>query len=497
MAHPGTPQPQTVIPRGPHAAPPVLPEAHVPGADPLVLSGTVGPARADKLDTAFRKAREALAGRRIIDVNSTMNGGGVAEMLHRLQRYSRGAGLDARWFTMRGDPAFFALTKQLHHFLHGVNASGPPLDRAGTEHYAAVCEVNARALLRAIRPGDVVTLHDPQAAGLVAHLRLAGARVVWRCHIGTDHPNPYTDRAWAFLQPWLEMADAYVFSREQYVPGWLAGRRVAVIRPSIDPLSAKNRPLAPSTAAAILRRVGLRAPADRDDGPAIYRRGDGSVGRVRRNPTSLYSASPPPADAPLIVQVSRWDPLKDMASVLTSFAEADGSLDGAHLALVGPDVTGVTDDPEGGQVFAECVALWQRLPDRVRTRVHLACLPMADSEENAVIVNALQCSAAVVTQKSLAEGFGLTVTEAMWKGRAVVASAVGGIRDQIEHGVHGILLDDPRDSVSFAAHTSRLVGDHGLAGALGAGARRRVQENFLDDRQLLQQTSLYRKVARL
>ncbi|MES4891034.1 glycosyltransferase [Streptomyces sp. NPDC096012] len=496
MAYIGTPQPLTVHPQGPNAAPPALPEAHVTGADPILLGGTVGAARAGELDTAFHNVREALAGRRIIDVNSTMNGGGVAEMLHRLQRYSRGAGLDARWFTMRGDPAFFALTKQLHHFLHGADASGPPLDRAGAEHYAAVCEANARALLGAVRPGDVVTLHDPQAAGLVAHLRRAGARVVWRCHVGTDDPNLYTDRAWAFLRPWLETADAYVFSREQYVPGWLAGRPVAVIRPSIDPLSAKNRPLAPSAAAAILSRIGLRAPADRD-GPAIYRRGDGSVGRVRRDPTCLYSASPPPADAPLIVQVSRWDPLKDMAGVLTSFAEAGGSLDGAHLALVGPDVTGVTDDPEGGRVFAECAALWHRLPDRVRTRAHLACLPMADTEENAVIVNALQCSAAVVTQKSLAEGFGLTVTEAMWKGRPVVASAVGGIRDQIEHGVDGILLDDPRDSVSFAAQTSSLVGDHCLAGALGAGARRRVRENFLDDRQLLQQTSLYRNVARV
>ncbi|MFJ5515752.1 glycosyltransferase [Streptomyces griseoluteus] len=497
MAYTGTPQPLTVHPRGPNA-PPALPEARVTGADPLLLGSAVGPVRAAELDAAFHELREALAGRRIIDVNSTMNGGGVAEMLHRLQRYSRGAGLDAHWFTMRGDPAFFALTKQLHHFLHGADASGPPIDRAGAEHYAAVCEANAHALLDVVRPGDVVTLHDPQAAGLVPHLRRAGARVVWRCHVGADDQNLHTARAWAFLRPWLETADAYVFSREQYVPGWLAGRRVAVIRPSIDPLSAKNRPLEPSAAAAILSRIGLRAPADGDgDGPPIYRRGDGSVGRVRRDPTCLCSASPPPADAPLVVQVSRWDPLKDMAGVLTSFAEAGGSLDGVHLALVGPDVSGVTDDPEGGRVFAECAALWHRLPDRVRTRAHLACLPMADTEENAVIVNALQCSAAAVTQKSLAEGFGLTVTEAMWKGRPVVASAVGGIRDQIEHGVHGILLDDPRDGVSFAAQTSSLVGDHRLAGALGAGARRRVRENFLDDRQLLQQTSLYRNVARV
>ncbi|MFE7892782.1 glycosyltransferase [Streptomyces sp. NPDC057412] len=494
MAYIGTPQTLTVPRQGSNGAPPALPEAAVTGADPLLLSDAIGPARAGVLDTALHRSSEVLAGRRIIDVNSTLNGGGVAEMLHRLQRYSRGAGLDARWFTLRGDPTFFALTKQLHHFLHGADGSGPPLDRSGAEHYAAVCGANARALLRAVRPGDVVTLHDPQTAGLVAHLRRAGARVIWRCHVGTDDPNPYTDRAWAFLRPWLETADAYVFSRERYVPGWLAGRRVAVIQPSIDPLSAKNRPLASPAAAAILSRVGLRAPAD-GDGPALYRRGDGSVGRIRRAPTRLCSASPPPADAPLILQGSRWDPLKDMVGVLASFAEAGGSLDGAHLALVGPDVTGVTDDPEGGRVYAECEALWHRLSDRVRTRAHLACLPMADAEENAVIVNALQRSASVVTQKSLAEGFGLTVTEAMWKGSPVVASAVGGIRDQIVHGVNGVLLDDPSDGMSFAAHASGLVGDRHRAGALGAGARHRVRENFLDDRQLLQQTSLYRSVA--
>ncbi|MER7663575.1 glycosyltransferase [Streptomyces sp. NPDC096193] len=366
---------------------------------------------------------------------------------------------------------------------------------AGARHYAAVCEANARTLLSAVRPGDVVTLHDPQAAGLVTHLQRAGARVIWRCHVGTDARNGYTERAWAFLRPWLETADAYVFSRAQYVPGWLAGRPVAVIRPSIDPLSARNRPLAPSTASAILSRIGLRAPADRD-GPAIYRRGDGSMGRIQRDPTCVCSASLPPADAPLIVQVSRWDPLKDMAGVLTSFADAGGGLDSTHLALVGPDVHGVVDDPESGRVFAECAALWHRLADRVRIRAHLACLPMADAEENAMIVNAVQRSAAVVSQKSLAEGFGLTVTEAMWKGRPVIASAGGGIRDQMEHGLHGILLDDPRDGASFAAQTSSPVADRYLANALGAGARRRVREGFLDDRQLLQQTSLYRDVAR-
>ncbi|GGL62307.1 trehalose synthase [Streptomyces fumigatiscleroticus] len=471
-----------------------LPETRIAAAPPSLLGSTIGARRAAVLDTAVGDLRGMLAARRVVDVNSTPAGGGVAEMLYRLVRYSRGAGIDARWFTIEADAPFFALTKRLHHLLHGSWADGPDLGHGAAAHYADVSEANARALLRSVRPGDLVTLHDPQVAGLVAPLRRAGVRVVWRCHIGTDTHNACTDRAWAFLGPFLEDADAFVFSRAQYVPRHLAGRRVFVIQPSIDPLSSKNRPMDPSAAAAIVQRIGLRAGAG-GDGPPAYRRGDGSLGVVRRDPVCLHSTAPPPPEAPLVVQVSRWDPLKDMAGVMASFA--DGSLDGAHLALVGPDVTGVTDDPEGSRVFGQCVELWRALPARARARVHLACLPMDDAEENAAMVNALQRQAAVVTQKSLAEGFGLTVTEAMWKGRPVVASAVGGIRDQIEHGVHGLLLDDPRDRVAFATHTAGLVGDRTRACSLGAGAHSRAREHFLDDRQLLEQAALYRTVAAL
>lgn len=488
---PATGEPAVSVAEGP-----TLREADIEPADPALLSDTIGAERTTGLQTAALDLRERLAGRRIVDVNSTLTGGGVAEMLYRLLRYNRGAGIDARWFTIEADPEYFALTKRLHHLLHGADAPGPALDREAITHYAAIGELNARALLRSVRSGDLVTLHDPQTAGLTAPLREAGVRVVWRCHIGTDAHNRHTDQAWAFLRPFLEPADAYVFSRAQYVPEWLGDRQVAVIQPSIDPLSAKNRPVDTDTAAAIVSRIGLRAPVDGHH-PAVYRRGDGSSGAILQGPTILHSEGPPPVDAPLVVQVSRWDPLKDMAGVLNSFADANGLLDGAHLALVGPDVTGVSDDPEGARVFEQCAGLWHALPERIRTRVHLACLALDDPEENAVIVNALQRQASVITQKSLAEGFGLTVTEAMWKGRPVVASAVGGIRDQIEHGVHGILLDDPNDRADFAVQTGCLVHDAERAGALGVEARRRAHEYFLDDRQLLQQAAFQRYIAAL
>jgi trehalose synthase len=151
----------------------------------------------------------------------------------------------------------------------------------------------------------------------------------------------------------------------------------------------------------------------------------------------------------------------------------------ADLVLAGPAVEGVADDPEGQQTLAETVAAWGRLPPAARRRVHLACLPMDDLEENAAVVNALQRHAAVVVQKSLREGFGLTVTEAMWKGRAVVASKLGGVRKQIEDGVSGLLLEDPSDLAAFGALVRRALGDAALAGRLGRAAYRRARQRFL------------------
>jgi trehalose synthase len=181
----------------------------------------------------------------------------------------------------------------------------------------------------------------------------------------------------------------------------------------------------------------------------------------------------------VVLQVSRWDRLKDMQGVLTGFArQLDQMPETAHLMLVGPDVSGVADDPEGAEVFEECMAAWRVLPAPARNRVHLCSLPMDDVDENAHLVNALQRHAAVVVQKSLVEGFGLTVTEPMWKERPVVASAVGGILDQIEDGRTGWLLPDPTDLA-------------GLGETLGTAAQARVQDRFLGDRHLIQYVELF------
>jgi trehalose synthase len=181
-----------------------------------------------------------------------------------------------------------------------------------------------------------------------------------------------------------------------------------------------------------------------------------------------------------------------MPGVLRGFTDALDSLPSdVHLALVGPEASGVSDDPEGAAVFDECTSLWERLPVDVQRRVHLMSLPMDDVDENAHLVNALQRHASVVVQKSLVEGFGLTVTEAMWKGRPVIASAVGGIQDQIVDGVHGLLLEDPTDLQALGAALERVFGDDAFAAKLGEAARERVEDSFLGDRHLIQYVELF------
>jgi trehalose synthase len=198
-------------------------------------------------------------------------------------------------------------------------------------------------------------------------------------------------------------------------------------------------------------------------------------------------------DARLLTQVSRWDRLKDPAGIVEAFARHIAGETDAHLVLAGPDVTAVADDPEGSDVFAEVRARREQLPAAVRARVHLALLPMHDAEENAAIVNALQRRSDVICQKSLAEGFGLTVAEAMWKARPVVASRVGGIQDQIIDGVTGVLVD-PSDLASFGAAVSGLFNDPAHAAMLGTQANARVREVFLGPRHLAQYVELFERV---
>jgi trehalose synthase len=208
----------------------------------------------------------------------------------------------------------------------------------------------------------------------------------------------------------------------------------------------------------------------------------------------MIQDEPVPRGVPIVLQVSRWDPLKDPKGVLQGFIRHVPDRLGAHLVLAGPAATSVSDDPESEQVLQQVRRAAAALPRRARARLHLACLPMDDLEENGAMVNALQRRADVIVQKSLAEGFGLTVAEAMWKARPVLASRVGGIQDQITHDNSGLLLDDPTDLAAFGRATATLLEDHERAERLGREAHERVRQDYLAPRRLTQELDLIQRL---
>lgn len=449
----------------------------------------IGTERLARLLGAADAFRHQLGGRTIWNVNSTAVGGGVAEMLQVLDGYALDLGIPVRWLVIAGDAEFFVLTKRLHNQIHG-EAAGGPLTAAQAAHYGRMLAANTVELLHQIKPGDLVLLHDPQTAGLVPALIQAGARVAWRCHIGVDWRNDATRSAWSFLRAYLAGAEGYVFSRREYVPDWVPDARVAIIPPSIDPFSPKNQMLGADQVRAILATIGVLDGSARNGAAPDFTRSDGSHGSVTGIAAVTGEERPGPDD-PLVVQVSRWDQLKDMPAVMRGFAEYVAPACDGYLVLAGPAVTGVTDDPEGAAVYGDCLLQWQDLPDAARRRILLVTLPLDDSDENAAMVNALQRHAAVIVQKSLAEGFGLTVAEGMWKGRPVVGSAVGGIMDQIAPGT-GILLRDPRDLPAFGQAVGSLLRDPAMADQMGRNAHAYISEHYVGDVHLLRYERLFR-----
>jgi trehalose synthase len=408
--------------------------------------------------TALHDLAAAADGRVVWNVNSTGRGGGVAELLGALIPYDMAAGVDERWVVIEGSPEFFAVTKKIHTLLHGVAPDGGRLSTDERRVYEETLAPNASALLEVMSRGDVALLHDPQTAGLVPALTEHGIKVVWRCHIGVDEPDATVRETWRVLSPYLSTASAVVFSREAYVWEGCDRSRVRIIAPCIDPFTSKNRDLGDEEVRSVLAQARVIEPV--------------------------------PASARFVMQVSRWDRLKDPVGVLRMFAHHVAQFADGWLVLAGPQVTSVADDPEQPEILAEVQAAMETFDRTVRDRIVIAQIPMRDLEANALIVNALQRRASVVLQKSVAEGFGLTVAEAMWKSRPVVASRVGGIEDQIQNGKNGLLIDDPMDLPAFGSAVVSLLADPQRAAELGRRARERVISDFLAPRHLVQQAEL-------
>ncbi|MFI5843807.1 glycosyltransferase [Catenuloplanes sp. NPDC051500] len=382
-------------------------------------------------------------------MNATATGGGVAEMLRGLVPFQHAA-----WAVIAGTDEFYAVTKYLHHLLHGQADPGRLDDPAPLATYRATLAPQTGWFARFLSPGDVVVLHDPQTLGLAPAVKATGARVVWHCHIGAEvAPERGPGAVWRAFDTELAAVDAVITTLPRYAPPHVRDRHT--IEPAIDLTSPKNRDLTEERVADVLAGIGL------------------TTGRPSAGVTVLQD-EPLPRHARVVLQVSRWDPLKDMPGVVRAAA---GLPDDVHLVLAGTDPTKIPDDPEGLAVFTEVRALVAALPDADRRRVHLVANAEPDPEQNALVVNALQRRADVVLQKSLQEGFGLTVVEAMVKGRAVVASNVGGLRLQITDGVNGLLVD-PADLDGVRAALRRLLDDPALRRTLGERARAGVLERY-------------------
>jgi len=379
----------------------------------------------------LQKAAARLRGARVLHVNATPYGGGVSELLRSTVPLMNDLGIVAHWKIIRGDERFFEVTKKIHNGLQGGTQALTESDR---ETYLGTSRRNAELLDGHY---DFVFLHDPQPAGVLGLLPARTGRWVWRCHIDTSAPNP---AVWAFLRDHLNGFDAAVFTMAEFVPPDLPVGRVEIIPPAIDPLSPKNMPLHVDTARRVLEWIGIEL------------------------------------DRPLVTQISRFDPWKDPLGVIEAYRLIRREIPDLQLALVG---SMALDDPEGWQIYATITEQAGGDPG-----IHVFTnLTGAGNVE----VNAFQRLSNVVIQKSLREGFGLVVSEALWKGTPVVAGRAGGIPLQMADGTGGILVDTVEQC---ATATLSLLKDRERARQLGETGQERVKQLFLIPRLVLNELNL-------
>ncbi|MGH7750708.1 MAG: glycosyltransferase, partial [Candidatus Dormibacteria bacterium] len=302
-----------------------------------VPSGVRSPARlldlltgvpAEQFRRALGLASDLFAGRVVWNVNSTASGGGVAEMLQSIVPYARGAGVDTRWVVISGSDEFFRITKRLHNRLHGADGDGGELGARERDEYLAVLRTNADRLLQRVQRDDAVVLHDPQTAGMIPLLQQAGHLVVWRCHVGVLDPNDRVREAWDFLRPDVIRADAYIFSTRGFVWDGLDPARLTIVPPSIDPFAPKNSELSGEQQRAILVNAGLMS-GNADPASAVFTRLDGTPSPVVHR-SEVTEIAPLQESTPLVLQVSRWDRLKDPRGVLDGFVEYCAPATDAH-----------------------------------------------------------------------------------------------------------------------------------------------------------------------
>ena len=379
----------------------------------------------------LRSQAAGLRGARVLHINSTAYGGGVAELLRSHIPLLQSLGIDAEWRIIRGDDAFFTLTKGFHNALQGGQYH---LDDRAKEMYLANNSRNARYLTGDY---DYIIVHDPQPAAMKLLYGPNHAKWVWRCHIDTSNPDP---KVWNFLKPYVETYDGLIFTMEQYVSPDLPREKVSIIPPAIDPLSPKNIPLPQELCRKIVGWVGIST------------------------------------ERPLIAQVSRFDPWKDPLGVIEVYRNVKEHVPGLQLAMLGHLAM---DDPQGWDMYEQVLMASRDDPD-----IYLFTNFTAASS---IEVNAFQHHADVVIQKSIREGFGLVVAEALWKGTPVVAGKAGGIPLQLEDGKGGFLVESIEECSEKVLY---LLRNPQQARRMGLKGRQHVRSHFLTPRLLSDELAL-------
>lgn len=392
------------------------------------------PVVGDDVIDRLREQAKPLRGARVVHVNATAYGGGVAEILQTLVPLMRDVGLDAHWQVIEGTDAFFNVTKAMHNGLQGMDLPFTKEMQAVWERYN---RINAKKF---VDDFDLVVVHDPQPAGLCRFTEHQGdRRWIWRCHIDTSTPDA---RYWDFLAPLIADHPSSIFTMKQYIGPGIDAKTVTIIPPSIDPLSPKNTPMDAPEADAAVRGYGLDP------------------------------------QRPLLVQVSRFDPWKDPLGVIDAYREVKQAVPEAQLALVG---SMAPDDPEGWDYYDRTL---RRAGEDFDIRVLHNFHGVGNRE-----VNAFQTAADVVIQKSTREGFGLVVTEALWKGKPVIGGRVGGIPLQIVDGQTGYLVDD---AAGCAQRAIALLSNPTESKRMGQAAVEHVRQHFLSTRHLADYLTLFR-----
>ena len=381
----------------------------------------------------YRKSRKIYS-KYILNVNSTYQGGGVAEMLSSLVPLMNNTGLDVDWRILHGNPDFFTVTKKFHNALQGAEINLTDLKKN------LYVKTNEDFSIYTHIKHDAVIIHDPQPLPLIIFYKKRQPWI-WRCHIDLTAPNP---DVWNYLKTFILRYDVVIISDKEYRHNDLPVEQ-RVIMPAIDPLSPKNMELPENTIQKYLKKFDI------------------------------------PMDKPIITQISRFDPWKDPEGVIDIFKKVKEEVD-ARLVLCG---NMATDDPEGYKIY-------RKVERKAKSLIEKGDVILITSENN-ILVNVLQRVSSVIIQKSIREGFGLTVTEALWKGTPVVASNIGGIKLQIKDGINGFLLD-PHDIDGFAKRVIQILKDKELAARIGSKGKESVRKNFLITRLLIQYLDLLREV---